>query len=193
MTNNEVSAVEAAELRETGHSPGDADWEARGIFEHIARPRIEAALTGVTPDGSSVEGNYKFLDEFPMAAGFEENVEFLELKYLDIEEVELDLAFESVAPLLWLRAGGTGPFIDQRRDESEAPKPFDLTDRYGVLFDPDHWRAFVDEFPETVATVFVVTDSPSVFASVAAELPSGIDVVRLYENYLSTFAINRGR
>lgn len=150
-------------------------------------------MTGVNGGGEPIPGDYRFIDEFPIAEGFEENVEFLELRYLDIQDVELDLAFESVAPLLWLRAGGAGPVIAHRCDNAGAQKPFDATDRYGVLFDPDHWRVFVEKLPETVTTVFVVTDSPSVFASVAAELPSGVDVVRLYENYLSTFAINRGR
>ena len=42
-------------------------------------------------------------------------------------------------------------------------------------------------------TVFIVTDSPSIFAAVAAELPSGIEAVRLYENYLSTFTLNTRR
>ena len=192
VTNNEVSAQESELLRARGLAPGDDEWESAGIFEHITRPRIEAAFTGRTPEGAVVEGRYAFTDEFPMADGFEENVEFLELKYLDVEDVELDLAFESVAALLWLRAGGTGSVIDRRCD-GEAPKVFDLTDTYGVLFDPDHWRAFVERLPESVMTVFVVTDSPSVFASVVAELPSGVDVVRLYENYLSTFAVNRRR
>lgn len=193
VTNNEVSAQESELLRARGFAPGDDEWELAGIFENITRPRIEAAVTGRTPEGAVVEGRYAFTDEFPMADGFEENVEFLELKYLDVEDVELDLAFESVAPLLWLRAGGTGPVIDRRCDGEGGPKVFDVTDTYGVLFDPDHWRAFVEMLPESVTTVFVVTDSPSVFASVVTELPSGVDVVRLYENYLSTFAINRRR
>jgi len=193
VTNNEISADEAQSLRNDGLLPGDSRWENLGIFEDITRPRITAAITGQTPDGEPVVGEYKFTDEFPMAEGFEENVEFLELRYLDIEDIELDLAFESVAPLLWLRAGGTGPLIGERCNKPGKPKTFDTTDRYGVLFVPDHWRAFVENLPKTVATVFVVTDSTSVFASVAAELPSGVDVVRLYENYLTTFAINGGR
>ena len=92
-----------------------------------------------------------------------------------------------------MRAGGSGPVIDQRCDAEGELKAYDCTDHYGVLFDPDRWRGFVEKLPESAGTVFVVTDSPSVFASVAAELPTHVDVVRLYENYLSTFAINRGR
>ena len=193
ITNNEVSEEEAEQLSNEGLQLGDPAWEARGIFEYITRPRIEAALTGTTPDGATVKGSYKFADEFPMAEGFAENVEFVVLRYLDLADVELDLAYESVAPLLWLRAGGSGPLIDRRCNEQGLPKRFDLTSRYGVLFDPDHWRAFLERLPESATTVFVVTDSPSVFSSVAAELPTGLDVVRLYENYLSTFAINGGR
>ncbi len=39
VTNNEVSASETQELRAKGLRPGDAEWEALGIFEHITRPR----------------------------------------------------------------------------------------------------------------------------------------------------------
>ena len=49
-----------------------------------------------------------------MAEGFEENVEFLELTYLDPDDVDLDRAFEAVAPLLWLRAGGQGSTVAER-------------------------------------------------------------------------------
>lgn len=65
-----------------------------------------------------------------------------------------------------------------------------VVEAYGVLFDPDHWRSFVSSLHEGVRTVFIVTDSPSTFAAIAAELPSGIEAVRLYENYLSTFTLN---
>jgi len=189
VTNNEVSEDEAKAMFERGLFPGDPEWESLGIFEHVTRPRIEAALTGKTPAGEPIKGDYKFNDEFPMADGLEENVEFLELKYLDAIDVELGLAFESIAPLLWLRAGGTGRMISDRCWENGEPKHFEIADRYGVLFDTDHWRLFLDRLPETAATVFVATDSPSVFASIAGELP-GRDVVRLYGSYLSAFAKN---
>jgi len=76
VTNNEVSADEAKAFRSHRIRPGDPEWEALGIFEHITRPRITAAITGRTPFGEAVEGDYKFTDEFPIADGFEENVGF---------------------------------------------------------------------------------------------------------------------
>jgi adenine-specific DNA-methyltransferase len=192
ITNNEVSAAEADSLRKRGFRPGDPEWEALGIFEHVTRPRITSAVTGVTPDGDPVKGDYRFTDEFPMAEGLEENVTFAELVYLDPDDVELGLAFAAVAPLLWLRAGAQGPIIEECLDSAGRRKPYAWTERYGVLFNPDRWRSFVEKMPTSATTAFVVTDSQAIFAGVTAELPDHLEVVRLYENYLTTFRINEG-
>lgn len=190
VTNNQVSAAEATALRTKGLRRGDAEWEALGIFEHITRPRVTAAITGRTPEGEPIKGDYKFTDEFPMAEGFMENVEFFELTYLDAELVELDIVFSGIAPLLWLRAGGQGPIVDQSLDAAGRCKPYVWTDNYGVLFNPDRWRKFVGNRRESASAAFIVTDSQATFAGIASELPGALDVVRLYENYLATFAIN---
>jgi len=191
VTNNEVGADEAKTMTESGLRDGDAAWESQGIFEHITRPRIEAAITGITHTGEPVKGDYKFVDEFPMSEGFKENVEFVQLTYLDPLAVELDSAFESVAMLLWMRAGGQGPVIEAQHDANDNRLPFAITDRYGVLFDPDEWRGFVEALPATATTAFIVTDSASVFSGVAAALRLDVEAVILYENYLQTFSINR--
>jgi adenine-specific DNA-methyltransferase len=192
VTNNEVSVEEAKDLRAKSFRPGDAEWEKLGIFEHITRPRVTAAMTGKTPDGEPIKGNYKFTDEFPMADGFEENAKFLELRYLDADDVDLGLAYNDIAPLLWLRAGATGP-IASRTDEAGTPLPYAWTERYGVLFDEDRWRAFVSDCPATAGAAFIVTNSPTTFAGIVAELPADIDTVRLYDTYLSLFLPERGR
>jgi adenine-specific DNA-methyltransferase len=193
VTNNELSAKEAASLRKLGHRPGDPEWEQLGVFEHIARPRVEAALTGLTPEGRPVAGDYKFIDEFPMSKGFEENADFLEIVYLDPDDVELDLAFAAVAPLLWMKAGGRGAIIMERRDSSGRRLPFAVTDHYGILFNPDRWRSFLGSLPATAPVAFIVTDSQATFTGVARELPTGVTPVRLYENYMQTFAIDQSR
>ena len=192
ITNNQVSVDEASELRRQGLREGDPEWEAQGIFEQITRPRVTAAILGVTPEGVPIEGAYRFTDEFPMADGFEENVAFLELRYLDADDIDLGQAFDDIAPLLWLRAGGQGP-IARRIDDAGAPLPYVWTDRYGVLFDEDRWRSFVSARPETAQTAFIVTYSPTVFTGIAAELPASMDTIRLYDTYLSMFLRDRGR
>jgi adenine-specific DNA-methyltransferase len=193
VTNNEVSAKEANSLANAGLRPGDQEWEAVGIFENITRPRIEAAATGRTRDLTLVDGLYSFTEEFPMADGFAENVEFFKLTYLDPVDVELARAFEAVSPLLWMRAGGQGDMLTQSNDQVGKPLPFSASKHYGILFNCDEWAAFLDALPETAEVVYVVTDSPSTFAGVASSLPSSVEPIRLYENYLTTFAINQGR
>jgi adenine-specific DNA-methyltransferase len=192
VTNNEVSETEAEDLRKQGHSPGDPAWEALGIFEHVTRPRITAAITGVTPEGNLVKGDYSFTDELPMSDGFDENVEFFELTYEDAGRVELDMAFQVIAPLLWLRAGGSGSMVNEFLDSFGRQKPYTWTERYGVLFNTDRWRSFIEKLPDSATTVFIVTDSQTTFSHIVAELPSQVEPVRLYERYLTTFAVNGG-
>ena len=69
ITNNEVAADEQAALRKTDLRPGDPDWEQWGICDYVTKPRIRAVIIGKTPDGEDIEGDYKFIDEFPMADG----------------------------------------------------------------------------------------------------------------------------
>ncbi len=113
VTNNEVSVEEATQLRARHLKPGDAEWERWGICDYITKPRIEAAVTGRTPTGEPIEGEYRFVDEFPMSLGFAENVEFFTLTYEDAEMVEMGRRFSSIAPLLWLKAGATGERVDK--------------------------------------------------------------------------------
>jgi adenine-specific DNA-methyltransferase len=192
VTNNEVSTEDQKRLLSLGLQPGDPEWEALGICNFITKPRIESVVTGRTPDGEPIRGDYKFTDEFPMSEGFEENVEFFELTYQDGERVELDLAFEAIAPLLWLRAGATGPVVTDPRDSAGRRLPYEFGTNYAVLFNSDRWRSFIDRMTDEICTVFIVTDSATTFATVAAELPTNVEPVRLYRNYLSTFEINRG-
>lgn len=186
VTNNEVSADEQETLRKKGLRPGDAAWEALGICDYITQPRIKAAVTGLTPGGTPCEGNYPFTDVFPIADGFEENVEFFDLTYENPDLVEVDLAFERIAPLLWLRAGSQGRRIDTPSDT------FDVTDTYAVLFQMDAAANFLREVrkADLVRTVFIVTDDEPQFQAIAAQIPHGVTAVRLYETYLRTFEIN---
>lgn len=183
VTNNEVSADEQAELRKQGYSPGDPAWESRGICEHITKPRIRASITGKTPDGEFLKGDYKFLDEFPMAQGFMENAEFFDLTYEDPERVGHGMGFAAIAPLLWFRAGGIG-----RRIES-VNGPFDVADTYGVVFEIDASAPFVAAVrrADSVRVAYIVTDDESQFQAVAAQLPGSVEAVRLYAAYLSNF------
>ena len=115
VTNNEVSVGEAELLRRKGLKPGDPEWEALGIFEQVTRPRLISAFTGKTPDGQPIIGEYKFGDEFPMAEGFDENIEFFRLDFLDTDEVARGEAFKAIVPIFWMVAGCRGEREDFER------------------------------------------------------------------------------
>ncbi|MFI6485575.1 site-specific DNA-methyltransferase [Nonomuraea sp. NPDC050663] len=196
VTNNEVSAAEAVQLRTEGLNPGDAEWEALGICALVTIPRIRAAITGMTSEGDQIEGSYKFSDPFPMSEGFPENVEFFDLTYEDPALVSLGRRFAAIAPLLWLMAGAKGARVD-RIDPSGWALPEDSA--YGVLFDTSTWPGFIrtaanrSRFAVPLTHVFVVTDSIVEFQQIAGRLDQSLSIKRLYADYLSSFEINNSQ
>ncbi|RKE62926.1 DNA methyltransferase [Microbacterium sp. AG238] len=166
VTNNEVSRDASRILRRQNLRPGDREWESQGVFEAVTQPRLR---------NSARETN--------------ENVEFLTLTYENPALVELDMAFERVAPLLWMRAGSQGRRIDVPNNT------FDITDVYAVLFNVDASRAFLGAVHQAagIRVAYVVTDDESQFQAIASQLPDAVQAIRLYESYLRTFQINAGR
>ncbi|MEI6031764.1 MAG: DNA methyltransferase [Synechococcaceae cyanobacterium ELA739] len=190
VTNNEVAADEQTVLCNGGLRPGDQDWEKWGICDYITKPRIAAAITGKTPDGNDIEGDYTFTDEFPIAEGFEENAEFFTLSYESHVAVGANFAFQRIAPLLWIRAGSEGRRIDDLPAEGWA-----VADTYGLLVDLDCAGAFCDAVAGKggLRFAYVVTDDDRRFQAVARTLPDGVEPVRLYESYLSNFRFSMSR
>ncbi|MFT9663690.1 site-specific DNA-methyltransferase [Mycobacteroides abscessus subsp. abscessus] len=179
VTNNEVGAREAKTLRKSGLHPGDAEWESKGVFENVCRPRISTVVTGKRPDGSEY------------STGLPANVESFDLVYLDSSAVRRGREFTSLAPLLWLQGGAQGERIEGAPDRGWA-----LTGTYGVLFDIDNLTEFADAVT-TAATsgsppqvVFIVTDSVAEYQQAVERLPVGIETVQLYEDYLLNYTDN---
>ncbi len=189
VTNNEVAADEQATLRAKGLRPGDADWEKWGICDHITKPRVKAVITGKTPQGEPISGDYKFTDEFPMSDGFEENAEFFTLTYETPVSINHNRAFERIAPLLWLRAGSRGPRINKVPVQGWA-----VVDAYGLLVEPDAATPFIKAVQQTpgLRIAYIVTDDDRRFQALARRLPGGVEPVRLYESYLSNFSFTNG-
>ena len=189
VTNNEVAADEQDSLRKKGLRPGDVEWERRGICDYITKPRVAVAITGKTPDGEPIKGEYRFTDEFPMAEGFEENAEFFTLTYETPVAVSHHMAFTRIAPLLWLRAGSRG-----RRIDKLPAAGWDVVDAYGLLIELDRATPFLKAVSraEGLRVAFIVTDDERRFQALAQRLPQGVEAVRLYESYLTNFAFANG-
>lgn len=189
VTNNEVSAEEQKRLVLQSMRPGEAPWEELGICEYITKPRIRAAVTGQTPEGEPIKGDYKFTNEFPIAQGLEENAEFFTLTYEAPMRVQSNREFSKIAPFLWLRAGSRG-----RRIESLA-NGWDVSDSYGVLENLDSTDEFLKAMNAAPAAriAYIVTDEDRLFEAVVRDLPTGVEPVRLYQSYLSNFEIDAMR
>ena len=193
VTNNEVSQDEAKRLNEKGLFRGDLDFEKRGIFELVMRPRCEAIVTGRRPDGAPIPG--KHLDVpgrprgRPFAEGFQENAEFFRLDYLDPDEVDLGRKFDAILPALWLSAGGKGE-RESQVGGSDFSIPVDSN--YAVLFKESRFRKFKHalEKQPRVTHVWIATDSEDAFAEMREELPPKLRVSMLYHDYLHNFKVN---
>ena len=189
VTNNEVAAEEQSALRAKGLRPGDAQWEQWGICDYITKPRVQAAITGKTPDGKPIKGGYKFTDEFPMAEGLEENAEFFTLTYETPVAVSHHMAFARIAPMLWLRAGSSG-----RRIDKLPAKGWEVVEAYGLLIELDRATDFLKAAGKAkgLRIAYIVTDDERRFQALARRLPEGVEAIRLYESYLTNFAFANG-
>jgi adenine-specific DNA-methyltransferase len=184
-----VAADEQKSLREKGLRPGDLEWEQWGICDYITKPRVAAAISGKTPDGQPISGDYKFTDEFPMAEGFEENAEFFTLTYETPVSVSHHAAFARIAPLLWLRAGSRGQRIDRLPATGWA-----VVDAYGLLVDVDNAAPFYKAVAKAsgLRVAYIVTDDERRFQAITRHLPAHVEPVRLYESYLTNFSFANG-
>lgn len=189
VTNNEVSADGQQTLRERGLRPGDSEWEALGICQHVTQPRVRAAVTGRTPTGEPVTGDYRYNGEYPMAEGLPANIEFFDLTYESPVAVQHNLAFTRIAPLLWMRAGSQGERIDELPGTGWA-----VADTYGLLIDLDRAVDFCVRVSlrQRLRIAYVVTDDDARFQAVARRLPRTVDPIRLWESYLSNFQFVNG-
>jgi adenine-specific DNA-methyltransferase len=179
VTNNEVGADEQTVLRESGFRPADSEWEQYGICDYITKPRIGAAITGRTPSGDQIRGDYKYIDEFPMAEGFEENAEFFTMTYESPLMIGHNKAFARIAPLLWMRAGSQGRRIDAIPEEG-----WDIAEAYGVLFDLDQTTPFCEAAIKTksLRLAYIITNDDRRFQAVIRRLPDAVQSVQLYES-----------
>lgn len=201
VTNNEVGPANEKELGKRGFRPGDSEWESLGICEHITIPRIKAAIQGKTSDGKEAIGMYKapsydldknnsedgtgsIVDDFPICEGFAETAVFFKLTYETKIAIEHDISFPRMAPLLWIRSGSMGRWIDKFTEE----KGWDVTDKYGIIADLDMSTQFIRAVNESqeIRTVFVMSADHGRVHMLSRKLQSDVTVVPLWESYLSS-------
>ena len=172
VTNNEVGAQEQTELRSKELRPGEPEWEKWGICEYITKPRVAAAITGKTPDGEPIKGDYKFTDEFPMAEGFrgERRVLHADLRNAGRRQPPHGLRSH--------RAAAVDARGQPRTAHREIPAAgWEVVDTYGLLTDLDQATPFLKAVrkAEGLRIAYIVTDDERRFQALARRLPEGVE------------------
>ncbi len=200
VTNNEVSARARKSLEADGCAPGDVEWEARGVFQRVTKPRVEAALTGRTPNGDPVSGKYlPPLYERPIADGLPATATFLRLKCLDPQLLEMRdhcKIFDELHPMLWAASGSYGPCPSTHLPD--PPPPWLLPDdhmipagcRYGVLLDEAYVERFCHHLADhpTITHVWVNTYSEGSARELRDEIHAAVNgSVRVAQLYYDVF------
>ncbi len=187
VTNNEVAEKIASELGEKGIYPGDPRFEQQGICESVTWPRCKYVVNGKRDDGTALSGEY--LNGMQMSEGFEENLQYFRLGYLDPNDVAYREKLSDILPMLWLTAKAKGDFESMKRKEAWfIPKH----SSYAVLLEESAFATFRKALKERldIAYVFLVTDSEEAYRDMCGELPKGIKAKMLYKSYLDNFRIN---
>ena len=188
VTNNEVSDKEEKAFTKKGLRPSDDEWFSHGICEYVTKPRIRAAITGLTPQGNPVKGEYNHNHQSAIKDGIPANARFYTLTYETQLGIEHGLSFDRLAPLLWMKAGQNGPVISNE----DMIDGWCVTDYYGIISNLSVSKEFISEVKErNVNMVFVLSDDDLRFQSIAAEIP-GVRVEPLFGTYINNFrSLNR--
>ncbi|WP_354214918.1 site-specific DNA-methyltransferase [Arthrobacter sp. UYCo732] len=182
VTNNELSKMDDTKLRKSGSKPGDDEYEALGVFHHVTKPRLETVVTGIRQDGSKY------------SEGLAANIAFFELTYLDEPEIVTGRAFNDLAGLFWLKAGGVGGTVELTPGAKADGFAISASGRTAVLFSPGRAKALAEKLNATehaISHLFIVTDSEAQGDEAATHFPGGITVERIYGSYLEAFQVNR--
>jgi adenine-specific DNA-methyltransferase len=187
VTNNEVDAKLSARLEKEGIEPGSTEYEKHGICASVTWPRVETVLTGRRRDKSKLPG--KYLDGRAMSTGFDENVQYLKLDFLDPADVGRGEKYEAILPILWMMAGASG---DLELSKGSGKYHFPKGCPFCVLISEDHFKEFAGKLATRpdITHVFLVTDSVEAFHEMASHVGKGRRCVQLYKSYLDNFKIN---
>lgn len=187
VTDNEVNEDQTKTLAEEGYFLGDARFEKHGIAESVAWPRCRNVINGKRDDGTNLPGTY--LNERELSEGFEENLEYFRLDFLDPAEVARGDAFQAILPILWMMAGCQG-----KREDSKGSQAWFIPKHapFAVLIKEKEFRAFRNELAKRkdIAWVFLITDSEENFMLMRHTMGRKAQCVQLYKSYLENFRLN---
>lgn len=131
--------------------------------------------------------------KLPMSKGFNANVEYYKLNFLDKNSVSLGQQFNEILPLLWLMSGAISkrPIIDS----TDEPDMLILPDnKLAILVDETKYANFIKQisYHKEIKTIYFVTNSDDAFREMSASIKSK-NTFQLYRDYIDNFTIGSRR
>jgi adenine-specific DNA-methyltransferase len=159
VTNNEVSADEAAELSAAGLKPGDPTWETQGICRSITWPRSKYTILGRRDDGTTIDGEY--LTGRPVST--ETPRQFTHVAF--VSPADFRLGKGQTASTARKRKQGLVSLIDGLPQSAVGDEPYIASEDYpaSILFDPEkaeEWLTALDG-QDHIERFYIVTERPS--------------------------------
>ncbi|NLK00590.1 MAG: site-specific DNA-methyltransferase [Clostridia bacterium] len=128
----------------------------------------------------------------PIKDGFEANLEYFRLEFLDKDRVALGRQFREILPLLWLRSGAVGPRPELPSEGSVPAMLISKDNSFAVLVDETYFADFLEALngQDGITHVYLVTDAEEAFQEMASQIKVP-HVIQLYRDYIENFVINR--
>ena len=193
VTNNELGESREKQLAKKGVRPGSDAWESEGICRSITWPRCKYSIQGHRDDGSKLEGEYLTTKEgeetkLQMADGFKENLAYLDIEFLDPDQVEYGCQFTAIVPILWTMAGCRGRLEEVGKPDYYLP----ANSPFAVLLKEQKFKQFRENIKARpdLTHIFLVTDSEEAFKDMKAQIKGRHHVIMLYKDYLENFKLN---
>ena len=160
VTNNEVSAEEAATLGAHGLQPGDAEWETQGICRSVTWPRSKYTILGRRDDGSVLTVEYltgKTVER-------EKARSFTQIGFVDPAQLDTPAKKKQVVALI--------DGLPQTLVKDPCPFIVSEDHKATVLFDPaaaEDWLEALDG-QEHITDFYIVTPVKRVFDQLKAQV-----------------------
>jgi adenine-specific DNA-methyltransferase len=122
--------------------------------------------------------------------GFDANVDYFRLDFLDRSLVETAGRLSDLLPALWMMAGSRGAFP---KCTGREPMLFFEECRFAILAQESAFKQFATKLAQhpDVQWVFLVTNDQDSFARMSERLPDRIEKrIHIWRNYLDNFVIN---
>ncbi|MBD5804707.1 DNA methylase [Azoarcus sp. Aa7] len=160
VTNNEVSADEAATLSARGLQPGDAEWEVQGICRSVTWPRSKFTVLGHRDDGSVLTGEYltgKTVER-------EKARSFTQIGFVDPAQLDTPAKKKQVVALI--------DGLPQTLVKDPCPFIVSEDHKASVLFDPaaaEDWLEALDG-QEHITDFYIVTPTKRLFDALKVQV-----------------------